>query len=332
MFNNHFYHGHTRRAVSVFGTLFNNLTIVKTDGGDKHQQTIKVPLSYGPREKFLSRIRNEENLNDPKLAIKLPRMSFQITDLSYDESKRINRGSSYRISKDGDNNSTIVMPYPSTYILSFELSIISKNSDDGLQILEQILPFFQPEYTVTVKEVNDNFRNDMPFTLKSVTMDDDYEGDFNSRRSIIYTLSFDTKINYYGPTSNESSVIKSTKTNFHNAYNEPGTEPLESVRLKIMPQDASEDDEYTIETIYEPKIYESAILYFDSFTDGPISDSEYLIGQESGAMGTASEIKSDSIKVLYPDERFINGETVVGTKSEASFTIDEIEPIWYSRE
>jgi len=224
------------------------------------------------------------------------------------------------------------MPYPSTYKLSFELSIISKTSDDGLQILEQILPFFQPEYTVTVYEIDKNFRTDMPFTLTSVNLSDDYEGDFSSRRSIIYTLSFETTINYFGPYNDKSSIIKSTKSNLSDSTAEPGSEPLVSQRIAVSPQSASENDPYTIETTYEPKVYEGAILYFDSVTDGPITEGEVIIGQESGTTAIVADIEPNSVKVLYPDETFTENETIIGTESNATFDIVEIEPIWNSRE
>jgi len=324
----HFYHEHTRRAVAVFGTLFNDLKIVKRDGSGNALSTIKVPLSYGPRQKFLARIRQEANLDDPKLAIKLPRMSFEITDISYDESTRVSRGTKYTLPGD-DFRSRRTMFYPSTYRLSFELNILARHTDDALQILEQILPFFQPEYTVTVNEVENNFKSDMPFVLNSVSMTDDYEGDFLSRRSLIYTLTFETRVKYYGPLDDNSSIIRETKTNLSDVDMTSTGEPFSSQNLTISPSDANESDEFTVNVSFDPKVYESATLSYDTVTNGPLVDSETIVGQISGATAVVSgEPTADSVTVTVPDDKFELGETVVGSTSGASFVITDIEPIW----
>jgi len=265
MFGSYFYHEHTRRAVAVFGTLFNNITVRKRDGSGNVLSQIKVPLSYGPRQKFLSRLRREENLNDPKLALKLPRMSFEITSLDYDESVRLTRGSTYTIPSNNAVNRTQIF-HPSTYRLGFELSIISKHQDDALQILEQILPYFQPEYTVTVNEIDNNLKTDMPFSLSSVDLSDDYEGDFESRRSIIYTLSFETRIRFFGPTDAEGKIIRKTLTNISDVDMTSSGEPYLSKRLEIIPQNAGPNDPYSIQVTYEPKLYEGALLEFTTLT------------------------------------------------------------------
>jgi len=329
MFSSHFYNEHTRRAVSVFGTLFNNLTVVKRDGSGNALQQIKVPLSYGPRQKFLARIRQEENLNDPRLAIKLPRMSFEITSLSYDESTRLTRGTKLNV-PGTSATSRRTMFYPSTYNLSFELSIISRHTDDALQILEQILPFFQPEYSVTVNEVDNNFKSDMPFVLNDVSLNDDYEGEFESRRSLIYTLTFDTRIKYYGPLTDAGAIIRETKTNLSDVDMTSSGTPYSSQRITISPADANEDDENLVTVVtFDPKVYEGAVLSFDSLSNGPLQDGESVIGQTSGATAVISgEPTSDSINVVVPDDRFEVGETVSATSSNASFVITDIEPIW----
>jgi len=329
MFGTYFYNEHTRRAVAVFGTLFNNIQVVKRDGSGNAISTIKVPLSYGPREKFLSRIRNEQNLTDPKLAIKLPRMSFEITDISYDESTRLTRGTKYTI-PGSTVGSRRTMFYPSTYRLGFELSIISKHTDDALQILEQILPFFQPEYTVTVNEVENNFKSDMPFVLNSVSMTDDYEGEYTARRSIIYTLSFETRIKYYGALSDDTAIIRETKTNIADTDMTSTGTPYTQIRYTISPAGADEGDEnLSIVPTYDPQIYEGAILSFDSLSNGPLQDGESVIGQTSGATAIISgEPTSNSITVVVPDDRFEIGELISAQTSNASFTITDIVPIW----
>jgi hypothetical protein len=327
MFGQYFYHEHTRRAVSVFGTLFNDINIIKRDGSNKILSSSKVPLSYGPRQKFLARINQEANLEDPKLAIKLPRMSFEITDISYDESTRLTRGTQYKI-PGSSNQSTRTMFYPSTYRLSFELSILSKHTDDALQILEQILPFFQPEYTVTVNEVDNNFKSDMPFTLTGVSMSDDYEGDFLSRRSIIYTLTFETRVRYFGPLDGESSVIREAKTNLSDVDMTRSGEPFSSQNLTISPSNANEADDFSVNVSFDPKVYESAVLTYDTAPSGTFKSDESVIGQTSGAAAVISEITDQSVTVVIPDGKFEFGETIIGSESGASFVVTDIEPIW----
>jgi len=328
MFGDHFYNEHTRRAVAVFGTLFNNLTVVKRDGSGNVLQQIKVPLSYGPRQKFLARIRQEENLNDPRLAIKLPRMSFEITSLEYDESTRLTRGTKLNI-PGTSLTSRQTMFYPSTYRLSFQLSIMAKHTDDALQILEQILPFFQPEYSVTVNEVENNFKSDMPFVLTSVDLNDDYEGDYDSRRSLIYTLSFDTRIKYYGPLEDSSGeIIRETRTNVSDVDMTSSGEPFSTQNLTITPTNANENDNFTIDVSFDTRVPERFELFFDSLSGGPFAESESVTGTTSGATAVLLEENSDSILVGVPDDVFETGETVTGSTSGASFTITDLNSIW----
>lgn len=327
MFGDHFYNEHTRRAVAVFGTLFNNLTVVKRDGSGNALQQIKVPLSYGPRQKFLARIRQEEQLNDPRLAIKLPRMSFEITGLEYDESTRLTRGT--RLNVPGTSStSRKTMFYPSTYRLSFELSIMAKHTDDALQILEQILPFFQPEYSVTVNEVDNNFKSDMPFVLTGVSLNDDYEGDFESRRSLIYTLTFDTRIKYYGPLSDSGAIIRQTQTNLSDYDMTSSGLPYTSQIITISPTDANENDDFTINVSFSTKVPEQIELFFDTVSGGPFTSSEPVIGTTSGTTAVVTEERTDSLLVSVPDGLFEVGETVTGQSSGASFTVTDINSIW----
>ena len=224
MFNDHWYNESTRRTVSVFGSLFNNITVVKTDAAGKILQDIKVPLAYGPRQKFLARTKN---LGESKMAIKLPRMSFEITDMSYDGAARINKTKKYSFADDVDN------PYhrkslksPSVYKVGIELNIMAKAQDDALQILEQILPVFQPDYTVTITDIPElELKADVPIVLTGVTLNDEYEGDFLSRRTIVYTLTFETRIRYYRGI-HEQGIIKYTDANINT-----GGDTIESISI-----------------------------------------------------------------------------------------------------
>ena len=196
MFENHFYNESTRRMVSVFGSIFNDMEVVKKDSAGKIIQKIKVPLGYAPRTKVLARL--NEQTSDPKIAIKLPRMSFEISSMEYDANARVSKHKNYTKVIVGDSLQLNKLGAPAVYKVGFELNILASTQDEGLQMLEQILPMFQPEYTVTIKDIPAmDITTDTPIILESVTLNDDYEGDLITRRAIIYTLSFSTRIRYY---------------------------------------------------------------------------------------------------------------------------------------
>ena len=196
MFENHFYNESTRRMVSVFGSIFNDMEVVKKDAAGKILREIKVPLGYAPRSKVLARL--NEQTSDPKLAIKLPRLSFEISSMDYDANARVSKHKNYTKVITGDTLQLNKLGAPAVYKVGFELNIMAATQDEALQLLEQILPMFQPEYTVTIKDIPSmDIKTDTPIILESVTINDDYEGDLITRRAIIYTLSFSTRIRYY---------------------------------------------------------------------------------------------------------------------------------------
>jgi hypothetical protein len=196
MFENHFYNESTRRMVSVFGSLFNDIKVRKVDSAGKVLQEIKVPLAYGPRQKFLARL--TEKGRDPKMAIKLPRISFEISSMTYDGAAKLNRNKKFAHVVPGDPKNRKSLSAPAVYKVGFELNILSKTQDEALQIMEQILPIFQPDYTVTIKDIPSmDLTSDVPIVLVGVDMNDEYEGDLLERRAVIYTLSFETRIRYY---------------------------------------------------------------------------------------------------------------------------------------
>ena len=211
MFGTHFYNETIKRAVSIFGTLFNNITLKKTKEDGTVLSIIKVPISYGPKQKFLARLQEEPNLSDNnRSAISLPRLAFELNGFEYDPTRQQNkliRHSKSNLDTDGVNRSYQYNPAP--YNLTFTLSVLAKNMNDALQIVEQILPYFQPEYTVTMKMIDSmTDTRDVPITLNSVAMEDTYEGSFEERRVIEYTLEFTMKLYFFGPVYT-GSVIKS---------------------------------------------------------------------------------------------------------------------------
>jgi hypothetical protein len=203
---NYFYNATTKKYIALFGTMFNKISIVRTDpnSGDSVQRMI-VPISYGPYQKFLARVHQDPELNR-KTSITLPRMSFEITNMEYDPSRKIN--SIRKISSQTSLDNKKSFQYVGTpYNLNFTLSIMTKYSEDGTQILEQIIPFFKPEWTFTVKLIDNLDPLDIPLVLNSVNLEDLYEADFETRRSLLWTLNFTMKAWYFGP-QRSSSVIK----------------------------------------------------------------------------------------------------------------------------
>tara|TARA_A100001011_G_C14305843_1_gene843080 strand:+ start:2076 stop:3152 length:1077 start_codon:yes stop_codon:yes gene_type:complete len=213
MFGTHFYHATMRKSVAVFGTLFNDISVIrkKTDGTVLNQ--IRVPLAYGPKQKFLARLDQETGFDAP-MGIKLPRMAFEMTSLELDTNIKGNKMNKIVEDHASDVTKKKTISYYTSYNIGMQLNILTKNQDDGLQIVEQILPYFQPEYTVTITPV-DSFthKQDVPVVLTGVSIDDNYEGDFTERRVLTYTLDFTMKMKFYGPTADQK-MIRSINLDF----------------------------------------------------------------------------------------------------------------------
>ena len=220
MFGTYFYHEILRKTVISFGTVFNDIHVRHQDNTGKDIVDTKVPIAYGPRQKFLARLQQQPDLNKA-IAISLPRMSFEMSSVTYDPSRKSGITQTFK-AKDGKKFKKVFMPVP--YNIGFELNIITKLQDDSLQILEQILPFFQPGYTLTVDLVNSiGEKRDIPLILNGIDYTDDYEGNFDTRRALIYTLSFTAKTTLFGPISDVSgSVIKRTTVGYVAGSKAPG--------------------------------------------------------------------------------------------------------------
>ena len=213
----YFYNEILRRTIISFGTLFNGITVKQDDS------TIKVPLAYGPTQKFLARLEQSPDLNKAT-AITLPRMSFEFTGLTYDPARKVTTTQQFTV-KDPDTGKDSKKAYlPVPYNMQFELAIMCKLNDDALQITEQILPYFQPAYNVTVNLVSSiKEKRDIPIVLENITMQDDYEGDFTQRRVLLYTLRFTAKTYLFGPVSDASKdIIKKSTVNYRGGKALPG--------------------------------------------------------------------------------------------------------------
>lgn len=205
----YFYNEIFRKTIIAFGTLFNNIEIQKTDSNGDVSSVIKVPLAYGPTQKFLARINQQGDLDSP-VAMTLPRMSFEFTGVTYDPSRKVTTTQRFLQKDSGDGTKTRKAYMPVPYTMQFELSIMSKLNDDALQIVEQILPYFQPQFNLTVELAADiKEKKDIPIILENITMIDDYEGDYTTRRVLTYTLRFSAKTYLFGPIPDVSKdVIK----------------------------------------------------------------------------------------------------------------------------
>jgi hypothetical protein len=194
MFASTFHHNTLRKYVILFGTVFNNIYVTRQNNEGETVQTIKVPLSYGPKEKYLARLEGNPSL-DNKIAMTVPRIAFEMTSFEYDPNRKLNT-----LNRKVKNNKSQYQPVP--YNITFQLSILVKNAEDGTKIVEQILPYFTPEWTASVHLVPDMEDDpwDIPIILNSVSTEDTYEGNFETRRAIIWTMEFTLKGYIFAPT------------------------------------------------------------------------------------------------------------------------------------
>jgi hypothetical protein len=202
-----FYHGLTRKAIVAFGSLFSNIRVQRELNDGTVGQEIVVPLAYAPKEKWLVRIEQDPTL-DHHVYTTLPRMSFEITGMTYDAVRKTNRMNKVQAKNTGTVPTSINQAYsPVPYNLDISLYILTKTQEDAFQIIEQIFPFFTPEFTLTINAVPElDVKMDIPVVLNSVTIQDDYDGDFTERRFVIYTVNFTLKTNFYGPVTSNGPI------------------------------------------------------------------------------------------------------------------------------
>lgn len=265
MFGNPFYHHTMKKVVASFGAIFANIFVVKRSENGNEIERIKVPLAYGPADRYLVRTIEDPDLTR-RYAIKLPRMSFEIKSLQYDSSRKLNtlKTNIASINQQG----VVAKQYQGVpYKISMELSIISKYIDDANQIVEQILPWFTPAFTVTINSIPGmNYKDDIPITLSAISFSDNYEDDWKNRRDIIWTLSFDIQMMFYGPVV-DKSIVTTAITDIFNAssvdLNSNQTQNVSRVArstLEVTPPTATFLDDFGfVETI-------------ENFSDGNVRD------------------------------------------------------------
>ena len=304
----YFYNEILRRTIIAFGTLFNGITI-KQEGSD-----IRVPLAYGPTQKFLARLTQTPNLNKAT-AITLPRMSFEFTGLTYDPARKVTTTQQFSVKdpNDGSISKKSYMPVP--YNMQFELAVMCKLNDDALQIVEQILPFFQPAYNVTVQLVSSvNEKRDIPIVLENITMQDDYEGDFNERRVLLYTLRFTAKTYLFGPTSVATGdIIRNVRVSYLAGTDRTNTE--RDLTYRVTPRAVKSYDGPVTTTLAEDvdisttefSVADSSNIAVDQYID--IDDEEMQVVRISGnsiVVKRAQDNTTATSHVSGSDVRVIN--------------------------
>ena len=333
MFGSHFYHATIRKSVAVFGTLFNNITVVRKDGSGGILNQIKVPLAYGPKQKFLARM--NENLGEASMALKLPRMAFEITSIDLDLNQKQNKRN--KITNAGTNNLTRdKIDFQVPYNIGMELTIMANSQDDGLQVVEQILPYFQPDYTVSIKPIDGwtAFKQDVPVVLNSVAINDDYESDFQTRRVLTYTLGFTMKMTFYSSKGTQK-VIKEIDIDYSDFDNK--TLILADQNIQVSPFTAVESDtlvtgtpganEYkvvtTIDFINQPQVVtlalnaEAGTFAVGEIITGTTSGSKAKVGSFTPIVESGVTVRKD-LGVNDADGYFQPGETVTGATSNST--------------
>jgi len=251
MFGNYFYHERVRRSVAIFGRVFNDIYVLRKNSTGAIISTVKVPLSYAPKAKFLDRIREQADLaSGQRVALKLPRMSFEIVSYTYDPTRQLQKTSSFMQTGSTAAQRAKINTYV-PYNITFQLNIYAKTQDDALQIVEQIMPYFAPQYNLTMAPISayPDLKEDVPITLQSVDFADDFEGDVATRRTIIYTLTFEMKANFYGPIADKNVITKAIPKI---DLDDIGTADSDYLTITITPTPAgvSADSDYGFSEVY----------------------------------------------------------------------------------
>ena len=269
----YFYNEIFRSVIIGFGSLFNGIEVKSGNS------IVKVPLAYGPTQKFLARMQQEADLNKP-ISITLPRMSFEFLGLQYDPTRKSTQTQTI-INQPSDGASVKKNYLPVPYNMKFELSIMTKLNDDMLQIIEQILPYFQPAYQLPINFLgNLKEKRDVPIQLDNITMEDDYEGNFDTRRALIYTLSFTAKTTLFGPIADVSGdVIKKVSVGYVAGSKSRGVAPERSVTYSVVGR-ATKDYTGDVRTLIAENVdLLETVIEVDDGTK-IVADKYIYIGQE----------------------------------------------------
>lgn len=264
-----------KKTIVAFGTLFNNIYIKHSDNNGNDQSLIKVPIAYGPIQKFLARIEQKPDLRK-RVAITLPRMSFELTSIQYDNSRKVSTMQTFT-AMNGNNPVKVFMPVP--YNLGIELNIITKYNDDMLQIIEQILPFFQPHFNLSIDLVSTiGEKRDVPMVIQNIQMSDNYEGSYEERRNLIYTINFIAKTNIFGPVPGSTDgLIKKVQVDYYtDTDTKSASRQLRYVATPRAVKDYNDDETTTLAQEINDEITQFEV----SNADQLVEKSYIMIGEE----------------------------------------------------
>lgn len=329
----YFYHEILRKTVIGFGTLFNEINIKHKKSNGSDISAIKVPLSYGPTQKFLARLEQAPNLNQP-VQLTLPRMSFELTGLLYDPARKVTTTQTFNEVDESDNKvKKVYMPVP--YNMIFELSIMTKTNDDMLQIIEQILPYFQPHYNLTIKLVPGiNEKRDIPIVLDNISMQDTYEGNFTNRRALIYTIRFTAKTYLFGPLPTDpTGLIKKVTIDSRVGLDNPSRQVRYSVTPKAIQDYNNDASAFIIEDLAADDNYvtvnDGSLISLNSYItingESMMVRSKSNSGNKIGLERTqpVTHASGSAINlVTTSDDSFVDGEDDFGFSETISFLED----------
>lgn len=208
----YFRHTIIKNVITGFGTLFNDIHVARYDENGVETKRIKVPITYAPKQKWVVRAEQEEPELTRSISVYFPRMSYELTNLSYDTSRKL-PSSQKSVAYTSTSGQLQSRHEKVPYVLTFQLNVIAKNTEDGFQIIEQILPYFSPDFCLTFKTFPIDNLVDVPISIGSVKFTEDYDGSFEERKVWIATIEFTAKVNFYGPVS-RSKVITHTDVTF----------------------------------------------------------------------------------------------------------------------
>jgi len=288
MLGQYFYHEIIRKTVIGFGTLFNNVEVRTRNSDGTFAQVMKVPLAYGPMSKYLALIEQQASYKN-RVQITLPRMSFEMVGLQYDATRKTSITQTFKATTNGSNAGLKKVYMPVPYNLDFTLSIATKQNDDMLQIVEQILPYFQPSLNITINLIDSiGEKKDVPVVLNGITMSTDYEGSFDDKQTILYNLSFTAKTYIFGAISeNTSGLIKKVDVDYYTNLKKSSREIRYSVTPRAV-KDYNNDTTTQITEVVDKK--ETAIS---------VNDASLL------SADTYIEINSELMKITEVDGNII---------------------------
>jgi hypothetical protein len=294
--NAHFYHKLIRKYVVLFGNMFNNILLVRTDKDNNAElERFKIPILYAPKEKYFARLQSDPDLQR-ELQVSLPRLSFEMTGLTYDATRKQN---SLLKAAAANTSTKATMKYIGVpYDLSFELNLYTRNIDDGAHVVEQILPYFNPDYTVSTNLIPElGFERDIPIILKSVRNNIEHEGNFDAVRFVTWTLEFTMKVHFFGPVSTPK-IIRKIDTNI---YNDPTLATGNIIRINT---NRGNNGTFQIDdVVYQGNNYQTANAYAKVISWN-LGTGKLIIGGTQGQFIANGTIKAISTNASYSISSF----------------------------